>query len=47
MKWYRIKYGWHFYHIHNPFTMWRFIHDNEACEWCDRLYNLIKSNELA
>lgn len=47
MKWYRIKYGWQFYHIHNPFIMWRFIHDDEMRGWCDRLYNLINSDKLA
>ena len=47
MKIYRIKYGWSFFHIRNPFEMWRFLHDDEARAWCDRLYNLIKSSQLA
>lgn len=42
MKWYRIQYGWRFYHIRNPFIMWRFYHDEEASGWCDRLHVLIK-----
>jgi len=45
MKWYRIKFGWHFYHIRNPFTMWRFYHDEEASGWCDRLQALINRSE--
>jgi hypothetical protein len=45
MKWYRIKYGWNFYHIRNPFTMWRFYHDEEASGWCDRLQRLIDNAE--
>ena len=47
MKIYRVKYGWSFFHIRNPFTMWQFLRNAEARAWCDRLYNLIKSSPLA
>ena len=46
MKWYRVQYGLRFYHIRNPFTLWRFLHDTDTREWCDRLYNLMNSSEL-
>lgn len=45
MKWYRIQYGWRYYHIRNPFTMWRFYHNKYTSEWCDHLHHLIKNAE--